>query len=315
VQPVCARACAELAYGGGDGITPGRGGRPGARDQLIDALLRGLGLDQAAQAEADVPALVALDALRTLAHSGQRAVGQVVEQRGRPGVEDDSLEQHVVEADALAQPRFTRRELRGHRRQHLLEELEDLRRGVLAGRRSALGGGLAGQPEYLCRDAVEESRVALFVAALQGEGPGNQALLGGQGLPIRRGDERRELLGDRVLGYAEAGEEGRQAVAPLVGQLRPCADVGGEVDGRRIPLLAGRDPGEEAGPEAAVCEGLQPADELVLPERGVGQGGTPGVPALLRIHGATVASALRRFACPRTCRGRAARSGAAGRAR
>ena len=77
VQPVCARACAALADGGGDGVTPGRGGRPGARDQVIDALLRGLGLDQAAQAEADVPALVALDALRTLAHSGQRAVGQV----------------------------------------------------------------------------------------------------------------------------------------------------------------------------------------------------------------------------------------------
>ena len=61
VQPVCARACAALADGGGDGVTPGRGGRRAARDQVIDALLRGLGLDQAAQAEADVPALVALD--------------------------------------------------------------------------------------------------------------------------------------------------------------------------------------------------------------------------------------------------------------
>ena len=81
VQPVCARACAVLAYGGGDGVTPGRGAGHAARDQVIDALLRGQGLDQAAQAEADVPALVALDALQSLAHSGQRAVGQVVEQR------------------------------------------------------------------------------------------------------------------------------------------------------------------------------------------------------------------------------------------
>ena len=135
---------AALAYGGGDGVTPGRGGRRAARNQVIDALLRGLGLDQAAQAEADVPALVALDPLRTLAHPGQCAVGQVLEQRIRPGVEHDSLEQHVIEADALAQPRFTRRELRGHRGQLLLEELEDRRRGVLAGRCAALGGGLAG---------------------------------------------------------------------------------------------------------------------------------------------------------------------------
>ena len=197
----------------------------------------------------------------------------------------------MVEADAVAQSRFTRRELRGHRGQLLLEELEDLRRGVLAGRCAALGGGLAGQPEYLCRDAVEEPRVALFVAALQGEGPGHQALLGGQGLPVRRGDERRELLGDRVLAHAEAGEERREALAALVRQLLPCAGVGGEVDGRRVPLLAGRDPGEEAGPEAAVRERLQPADELVLPQRGVGQRGTLGARTLLRIHGATVASA------------------------
>jgi hypothetical protein len=277
--------------------------------------LRGLGLDQAAQAEADVPALVALDPLRTLAHPGQCAVGQVLEQRVRPGVEHDALEQHVVEADALAQPRFTRRELRGHRGQLLLEELEDRRGGVLAGRCAALGGRLAGQPEQLFRDAVEESRVALFVAALQGEGPGHQALLGGQGLPVRCGDERRELLGDRVLGNAEAGEKRREAVTALVRKLQPRAGVGAKVDGRRIPQLAGRDPGEEAGPEAAVCEGLQPADELVLLQRAVGQRGTPGARALLRIHGATVASALRRLACPPSTRVRAARSGAAGRAR
>ena len=67
--------------------------------------MRGLGLDQAAQAEADVPALVALDALDPLTHARQGAVGQIVEQRVLPGVEDDPLEQHVVEADALARAR------------------------------------------------------------------------------------------------------------------------------------------------------------------------------------------------------------------
>src|SRR5918997_3381701 len=112
---MCARARAALAYGGGDGFAPGRGGRPGPRDQVVDELLRGLALDQAAQAEADVPALVALDSLHTPAHSGQCAIGQVVEQRLRPRVEDDSLEQHVVEADALAQPRLTRGKLSGQR--------------------------------------------------------------------------------------------------------------------------------------------------------------------------------------------------------
>ena len=57
-------------------------------------------LDQAAQAEADVPALVELDALYALAHPGQGAVVQVVEQRALPGVEDHPLEHHVVTAAA-----------------------------------------------------------------------------------------------------------------------------------------------------------------------------------------------------------------------
>ena len=41
VQPVRARACAALAYGGGDGVAPGLGRGPAARDQVIDALLEG----------------------------------------------------------------------------------------------------------------------------------------------------------------------------------------------------------------------------------------------------------------------------------
>ena len=40
------------------------------------------------------------------------------------GVEDDPLEHHVVEADALAQPDAARRELGGQRGQPHLEELE-----------------------------------------------------------------------------------------------------------------------------------------------------------------------------------------------
>ena len=100
---------------------------------------RGLGLDQAAQAEADVPAFVALDPRDALAHAGQGAVVEVVEQRVLPGVEDDPLEQHVVEADALAESGAARGELRGHRRQPLLEELEQRGRGVVPGRGAPLG--------------------------------------------------------------------------------------------------------------------------------------------------------------------------------
>ena len=51
-----------------------------------------------------MPALVALDALDALPAPGQRAVGEIVEQGLLPGVEDDTLEQHVVEAHALGQP-------------------------------------------------------------------------------------------------------------------------------------------------------------------------------------------------------------------
>ena len=63
-----------------------------------------------------------------------------------------------------------------------------------------------------------------------------------------------------------------------------------------IPLQAGHDPGEEVGPEAAVREGLQPADELVLPERGVGQRGTlacSGAAAHPWRHGSKRAQAIR----------------------
>src|SRR5688572_12030833 len=90
-----------LARDGGDGVAPGSGGVLGPRQQVVEEGWRRLGLDQAAQAETDVPALVELNALDALAHPGQGAVGQVVEQRALPGIEDDPLEEHVVEADAL----------------------------------------------------------------------------------------------------------------------------------------------------------------------------------------------------------------------
>ena len=120
------------------------------------------------------------------------------------------------------------------------------------------------------------SGVALLVAALEEEDPGHQALLRHQRrLPGRVG-ERRELLGDRVLGHAEAGEQRHQAAAALLRELLPLARVGGEVDGRRIPLQAGHDAGEEVGPGAAVRERVEPAHDLVIPELGVGQDGDPG---------------------------------------
>ena len=86
-----------------------------------------------------MPALVALDALDALPHPRQGAVGQLVEHRLLPGVEDDPLEQHVVEADALEQPGAARGELRGDRRQPLLEELEERGRDVFAGGGPPLG--------------------------------------------------------------------------------------------------------------------------------------------------------------------------------
>jgi hypothetical protein len=49
--------------------------------------------------------------------------------------------------------------------------------------------------------------------------------------------------------------------------------VRGEVDRRRIPLETGDDPGEEAGPEAALCEDEVSAHRA-FPELLVSHGGT-----------------------------------------
>ena len=226
VEPVGDLARALRARGLGDGAAPGRGGLLRPLQQVAEDLRGGPGLDQAAQAEADVPALVALDALHALAHAGQGAVGQLVEQRVLPGVEDDPLEQHVVEADALAEPRAPGGELRGHRRQPLLEELEHRRRDVGAGRRAPLGRRVAraaraprrrcGRRACAWRCSSRRWRKKTQAIRLSWEAS--------VGLPGRVG-ERRELLGDRVLGHAEAGEQRRQPVAALVRQLRPRAGV------------------------------------------------------------------------------------------
>ena len=195
-----------LAYGGGDGVAPSRGGGLSPNQQVLEELWGGLGLDQAAQTEADVPALVELDAPQAFTHPGKGAVGQVVEQRVLPRVEDDPLDQHVVEADAFAQPGAAGCELDRHLRQPFLEELEHPGRSVSPGGCAPLVRGASGQAEHLLGDAVEEYGMTLLVAALQEEHPGHQRLVGGHRGLLGRCCKRRDLLGDDILGHAEAGQ-------------------------------------------------------------------------------------------------------------
>jgi hypothetical protein len=92
-----------------------------------------------------------------------------------PPVKDHTLEQHVVEADALAEPGATGAELGGQRGQPHLEELEECGRNVGPGSGAPLGRGGSRQSQHLGGDAVEEHRVALLVAALQVEEPSHEA--------------------------------------------------------------------------------------------------------------------------------------------
>ena len=141
--------------------------------------------------------------LRQPDHQGlleQTAVGQVVQKGTLPGGEDDSLQHHVVEADAVLERGAPCRELGGQDGQAHLEELEHPGRDVGPGGGAPLGWGGSGHPEHLGGDAVEEQRVALLVAALQEEDPGLQGV-------ISRLGERSQVLGDGVLGHAEAAEE------------------------------------------------------------------------------------------------------------
>src|SRR5450755_2473742 len=103
VQPPGTQARDVLARFGRDGVPPRLGGLLGPRRQVVEELLGGLDVDQIAHAEADVPPLVALDALHALAHPGQHTVLQVLEQRALPGGEHVPLEDHVVQGDALIQ--------------------------------------------------------------------------------------------------------------------------------------------------------------------------------------------------------------------
>src|SRR3954449_2243860 len=68
VEPVGDLVRAALARGDGHGVAPDRGGLRGPLEEVVEDVRGGPGLDQAAQAEADMPALVALDALNALSH-------------------------------------------------------------------------------------------------------------------------------------------------------------------------------------------------------------------------------------------------------
>ena len=202
-----------------------------------------------------MPALILLDALDALANARQDTVGQIVEQRPLPGREDGSLEDHVVEGDAVENLGASRRQLLGERRQPRLEQLEQGVRHELPRRGEPLAGRLSGQLQDLGGDTIEELRVTILVAALEKEQPHHHRVhvLGAVG-------ERHEVLGDRVLGDAEAGEQRGQAPAALHRQLGPGARVGLEVDGRRVPLQPGDDlrVGREPGKHqqlGAVSEG------------------------------------------------------------
>src|SRR5947209_3106687 len=67
-----------LARGDRDEVAPYRGGVVCSGQQFAYELRGGVGVDQAAQAEADVPALVEVDAPHALPYPGQRAVFQIV---------------------------------------------------------------------------------------------------------------------------------------------------------------------------------------------------------------------------------------------
>ena len=116
----------------------------------------------------------------------------------------------------------------------------DSRRAHVRAMRSRVAEGTA---------SPQERRVAHLVPALQEEDPGHQALLGGhRGVP-RRSCERLELLGNGVLGHAEAGEERGEADAGSSGEPGPRAGALGKVDGSRIhcrrPATREKKPGQK----------------------------------------------------------------------
>ena len=256
---------ALFAHGVGDGVAPASAASS-ARSRSRRDLRGGPRLDQAAQAEADVPALVALDALHALAHAGQRAVGQVVEQRVLPGVEDDPLEQHVVEADALAEPG------RAPPPAPRPSPAAAPRRARAAppgrGSRAAARRSSGVSPGSPSTSAPMRSKSFAWRCSSRRWRKKTQAIrLSWEASVASRAASANgvELLGDGVLGDAEAGEQRRQPIAALGRELRPRAGVRRQVDGHRIPLQAGHDLGEEVGPEAALREHEMPGHDA-LPE-------------------------------------------------
>ena len=88
------------------------------------------------------------------------------------------------------------------------------------------------RPDDLVHEALEEDRVARLVDLLGGQ----EVLL----LLARRGvDERRQVVGDRVLAVEEHRVVPQRGAALVLGQhLMPLAPVLGEVDLRRAPVAA-----------------------------------------------------------------------------
>ena len=264
-QPMVTRVRDVLASLIREDIAPGRGGLVGARQQLVEGIPGGLGLDQAAQAEADVPALVELDALDALAHPRQGAVGQVDAQRVMRGVEDDPLEHHVVEGDALAQPRAARRGSSAAIAGSRTSKSSSTAAGTWARAASRRSAGVApGSPSTSaairsnhsawrsssrrCRKKTQAIRLSweAKVASLATSANGvmcSETASSATRKPAKRVMRRRRR---------SSGSSGH-------------ARVRGEVDGRRIPLQAGHDLGEELGPEGALREDEVPA-QRALPE-------------------------------------------------
>ena len=266
-----------------------------------------------------MPALVALDrAPSPRARRAGRRLARSSSSACRPGVEDDSLEQHVVEADALTQPRCGPPRAPRSSRAAAPRRARASRAGrsSRAAARALVRRGLAGSPST---SPAMRSKSRAWRCSSRRWRKKTQAIRlswEASGLPVRRVDERREVLGDRILGHAEAGEKRGQALTAPVRKLRPRAGVGGPGRWPPHPTACGPRPGRRSsGQKLRFANVSNPPTSLYSPQRAGRPGWRPSVPGALVIHGATVASALRRSGCPPPRRVRAARRGERDRAR
>src|SRR4051794_19709197 len=257
-EPAAGHRHDALADVVGERVAPRRRALLGPFHDRVDQVARRLAVDQAAQAEADVPALVELDVVHALAHARHGAVVEVLEQGALAGGQHHALERHVVQRHPVAQVGAALLHRGGHRRQLLLEELDDPGRRDLARRGVALLLRLPRQLEHLGGDAVEEARVTLLVALLEEDHPSDQRVLGG-------GPERLEVHGDGVVGDPEAGQDLREPLAALVGHRAERLGVRGKVDALLVPLQLGHDAGEEVRP--AVGGQDVPRNVLLAPSK------------------------------------------------